>query len=207
MKAVDMKRLVVPIAAVFLVAGCGSTASKSPLLTARHARGPLSDVSQIEPKLTEWFLFPDAQTKEIDGVTVTMAYMTPKDLNEFFQNSNLFGGYAGKNPFSPEHFVFYVKVENARQEKVIIFPEQAVIVDDRGNQYHTIGTEYVLEFGKAKSPYKNFARSVVSSASPGFYGFSIPVGKMIAAESDEPSILITQAVLQSGYLYPDVIYD
>jgi hypothetical protein len=186
------------------VAGCGS--KKSSLLLERQARGPIEEepaVAQAVP----WRLEPTTQTLAKEDVEVTVQYASRDYLANLFTNKKIFGSYAGKSPYYPEHLVFYVKTANQSDKRIWIAPREFVLVDDRGNQYHPVGTDYVTAYAEARSPVATTTRGMLEGASPGYFGFSVPVGRMVAGKPQGPFALLQQSSLQTGYLYPGVIHD
>ena len=60
---------------------------------------------------------------------------------------------------------------------------------------------------EAHKPISTATRGILSEASPGYFGFSLPVGKMVAVKPQGRFALIKQSSLQAGYLYPGVVHD
>jgi hypothetical protein len=187
-----------------IVGGCSS--KKSSLLLERQARGPIEEepaVAQAVP----WRLEPPVQTLTLEHVEVTVQYASRDYLANLFSNKKVFGAYAGKPPYYPEHLVFYVKVANRSAKRIWIAPKEFVLIDDRGNQYHPVGTDYVTAHAEARNPVASTTRGVLEGASPGYFGFSVPVGKIVASKPQGPFALLQQSSLQTGYLYPGVVHD
>jgi hypothetical protein len=154
-----------------------------------------------------WHLAPESQTKTDGDVEVTVRFASAQYLQDLFSNKALFGGYAGKNPFYPEHLVFYVKIANRSQYKIRFNPAEFTLIDDRGNQYSTVGADYVTAFGESRQPVATTTRGLLEGASPGYFGISLPVGRLVAQKPQGQFALLQQSALQSGYLYPGVVYD
>ena len=192
------------IMGLLMVTGC--TAKKSSLLLERRSRGPLEEEAIIAKPMV-WRLSPVLQTQTKDGVEVTINFAPPTYLNNFFGNKKIFGPYAGANPYYPEHMVFYVKVANHSGKRIGINPNEFVLVDNEGAQYTTIGVDYVTALGESRRPVGTTTRTVLAGASPGYFGVSIPVGKLFIHEPQGPFALLKQSSLQAGYLYPDVVHD
>ena len=91
-------------------------------------------------------------------------------------------------------------------EEIFVNPNQFVLVDDRGNQLATIGHDHIDALTKSKSPVSTATRGALEGASPGFYGISLPVGRLVRA-SQWRYALLTQSALQQGFLHPTVIHD
>ena len=145
-----MKRVLVGCAAsLLLLAGCA--ARKSALLLERHARGPLSE-SQGVAQGMDWHLEPVLQTQEQGQVDVSVTFASSRFLKGFFSDRNVFGEFAGVNPFFPENIVFYVKIANRSDKRIRLNPAEFVLVDDRGNQYSTIDADYINALEEARQP-------------------------------------------------------
>ena len=185
------------------LAGC---ARKSSLLLERQALGPIAE-EPLVAKSASWRLEPVMQTREERGVEVQVNLASREYLTNFFSNQKLFGAFAGPSPYYPEHLVFYVQIANRSDKKTHINPVEFTLVDDRGNQYGTIGTDYVTAFSESRKPVSTTTRGVIEGARPGYFGFSLPVGKMFASKSQDEFARLKQSALQSGYLYPDVVHD
>jgi len=155
----------------------------------------------------EWKLEPVMQTQTKNGIEVTVNQTSREFLTNFFSNKKLFGAYAGRNPFYLENLVFYVKIANNSKEKLFIDPAGFVIVDDHGSQYATIGMDYVTALSDARQPFATTARGVIEEARPGYFGVSLPVGKIVSSKPQGQYVLLTQSALQTGYVYPGVVLD
>lgn len=199
-----MQRLWLSMLALVLIGGCASR--KSSLLLERQARGPIeeeSTVAQAVPRRLE----PVQQSLAKAEVTVDVQVASPDYLRTLFSNKKLFGDFAGMNPYFPEHLVFYVKITNHSEKKIRISPTEFVMIDDRGNQYGTVGVDYVTAFAEYRQPMATTTRGLLENASPGYFGLSVPVGKMFAAKPQGRFALLQQSSLQSGYLYPGIVHD
>ena len=184
------------------VLGCGR---KSSLLLQRQARGPMAEEREVAQQI-QWTLDPLTQTKTADGVEVSVTYATWQYLHEFFRNKDVFGPYAGLNPFFPEQMVFYVKIANHSGRKLRIDPDQFVLLDDRGNQYHALSPDYSTALAEAKAPVGTMTRGVIEDARPGYFGVGSPVGKILG-KSQQRYALMQMSALQPSYLYDRVVYD
>ena len=187
-----------------VVSGCGG--QRSSLLLERFARGPLED-AQTVARAIDWTLTPVVQTKTQEEVEVTVNHASREYLNNFFDNTNLFGPFAGRNPYYPEHLVFYVNLANRGLHKIQIEPDEFRLVDDRGNQLATIGVDYVTAFAEYRAPVATGTRSVVEGARPGYFGISLPLGNWVARKPQWRFALLKQSALQRGDLYPGVVHD
>jgi hypothetical protein len=159
------------------VAGCSG--KKSSLMLERRARGPIAEEPRIA-KAAEWQLDPSTQTLAKNDIEVNVNFASHNYLKNFFASKELFGNYAGNTPYYPEHMVFYLTVMNRSDQKVLINPQDFVLVDDRGNQLGTVGVDYVTAFHDVKRPVATTTREMLGSASPGYLGFSLPIGKMFS---------------------------
>ena len=184
--------------------GCGGR--KSSLLLERQSRGPM-DLEGGVARPETWVLDPMTQTKTLNGVEITATFAHPAYLRELFSNRDIFGPYAGLNPFFREQLIFYIKVNNKSGKKLRIDPEQFVLLDEKGNQYHSLSADYGSALAEAKkSAVAKTARGVVDDANPGYFGVNLRVGKLVP-ESQQRFALLKMATLQSGYLYDGVTYD
>ena len=190
--------LVLPI-----ITGCGS--HRSSLLLERQARGPLTEEQSIA-RADHWRIDPVTQTKTEKGIEVTLTYASPEYLEEFFSHKDVFGNYAGLNPYFTEQMVFYVRIANKSGAKIRINPEEFVLLDDKGNQYQSIGPDYATALAEAKTPVGTLTRGVIEDARPGYFGVGLPMGRIIG-KPQRRFALLKMATMQNGYLYDGVIYD
>ena len=197
-------RLVAACVVVIVASGCG--ARKSSLLLERNARGPLSEALLVAKRF-EWHLEPVRQTQTQEGIEVMVNHASREFLDRFFKNKDLFGEYAGRNPYYLENVVFYVQISNTSDGKIFVDPGAFALLDDRGNQYAMIGMDYVTALGEARAPFATATRGVVEEARPGDFGISLPVGKMVSAKPQGQFALLKQSALQAGYYFPGVVHD
>lgn len=189
-----------------LALGTGCSGRKSSLLLQRSATGPMEDITAVG-RGAPWVLQPATQTQEQGKVEVTVTHATPQYLTDLFKRREVFGEYAGAQPYFPENLVFYVKIANHSDERIFVDPTQFVLIDGRGNQYGMLGADYVNALAEAKTPAATMTRGVLEDASPGYFGFSFPVGKVIASKPQGRYALMTRSTIQKGYLYPGVVHD
>lgn len=186
------------------VVGCGGR--KSSLLLERQSRGPMELEGGVA-RPEAWVLDPATHTKTLNGVEITATYADPRYLWELFNNREIFGPYGGMNPFFREQIVFYLKINNKSGKKLRLDPEQFVLLDEKGNQYHSLSADYGNALAEAKkSAVSRTARGIVDDASPGYFGVNLRVGKIVP-ESQQRFALLKMASLQGGYLYDGVTYD
>lgn len=182
--------------------GCGR---KSSLLLERQARGPLEVEGGIASEI-QWILEPATQQTSQDGLDVTVTHMPPASLQDFFSRQEIFGPYAGMNPFFNEQIVFYVKITNHSGRKIQINPDDFVMLDDQGNQYSVLSPDYTTALAEAKAPVSTTTRGVLADARPGYFGFSLPMGSFIG-KPQRRFALLSMSNLRSGYLYGGAVYD
>src|SRR3989338_5964334 len=184
-----------------LLCAAGCSGRKSSLLLERQARGPLDEEPAIA-KPTVWTLTPVLQTQTKNAVEVTANFASWEFLKHFFANKAIFGTYAGKPPFYPEYLVFYVKFANRSDKKIRINPPEFAVVDDRGNQYGSVGVDYITAFAEYRKPMASTSRSMIESASPGYFGISFPVGRLLAQKPQGQFAQLQQSALHPGDPHP-----
>jgi len=203
---------VLVIALLLAIVGCSGR--KSSLLLGRFARGSLTDARSVAQPL-ELRLTPSSHTQKqynkagvVPGgaIEVTVTHAPREYQNDLFRNEDIFGKFAGKNPYYPQQLVFYVRIANKSPTEVFVDVTQFKLIDDRGNQLETIGHDHLEAFTKYKTPLSSGARGIVEGASPGFYGISLPIGKAFR-KSQWRYALLQQSALQQGFLYADVVHD
>src|SRR3989338_2464159 len=192
--------------AACLIAGCGSSGKRSSLLLERYARGQLAEAT-LAGGVVDWTLTPITQTQEQRGVAVTATYATRDYVRKFFTDREVFKEFAGQDPYFPENLLFYVKIANKSQKKLRALPGDFVIVDDRENQYSPVNVDYITAYAEYKAPMSTLTRGVLEDARPGYFGVSLPVGKIVSSRPQGRFALIQQSSLQSGYIYPGVTHD
>lgn len=195
--------LLIASGVLLAVVGCGGR--KSSLLLQRQARGPIADEPSVAQRV-QWVLEPATKTTSQEGVEVSVTHATMGYLNQLFRNKQLFGPYTGLNPFFPEQLVFYVKIANRSGQRLWIDTDRFVLLDDRGNQYHSLNTDYSTALAEARAPVGTMTRGVIEDARPGYFGIGVPVGKLVG-KSQQRYALMQMSSLQSGYLYDGVVYD
>ncbi|MBI4354138.1 MAG: hypothetical protein HY595_02765 [Candidatus Omnitrophica bacterium] len=189
---------------LFIATGCG--ARKSSLLLERNARGPLSEALSVAKRF-EWQLEPVRQTQTQQDIEVAVNHASREFLDNLFKNTDLFGEYAGRNPYYLENLVFYLQISNKGKGRIFVDPGAFTVVDDRGNQYAMIGMDYVTALADARAPFATATRGAIEDVRPGYFGLSLPVGKMVSAKPQGQFALLKQSALQGGYYYPGVVHD
>ena len=199
-----MHRAILGTLIVATLTGCASR--KSSLLLERHARGPLSESEAIAQPIG-WQLQPNTQVQDQSGVEVSVTAASMEFLDTFFGDRTMFKDFAGKNPYFQENLVFYIKVTNRGTTRIRFDPTRFMLIDDRGNQYSPINEDYVNALAEAREPVATTTRGLLEDARPGYFGLSLPVGKIVAAKPQGRYALIKQSSLQAGDLYPAVLHD
>lgn len=202
-----MRRIIGLGLVLAISSGCSVIPKKrSSLLLERYARGQMVEAHLAGSK-EDLTLTPVTQTQQQQGVEVTVTHATPAYLRELFIDKKIFGEFAGQDPYFPENLIFYVKVSNNSKNKLRLFPGDFVLVDDRGNQYSPINVDYITAYAEYKAPVSTLTRGILEDARPGYFGLSLPVGKIVATKPQGRFALIQQSSIQSGVMHPGVIHD
>ena len=202
-----MRRIMALGLVLALASGCSVIPKKrSSLLLERYARGQMAEAHLAGGK-EDLTLSPATQTQQQQGVEVTVTHANVGYLRELFSDKKIFGEFAGLDPYFPENLIFYVKVANNSKKKLRLFPGDFVVVDDRGNQYSPINVDYITAYAEYKAPVATFTRGILEEARPGYFGLSLPVGKIVATKPQGRFALIQQSSVQSGVLQPGVVHD
>ncbi len=191
------------IVALGFVMGCGSHTSS--LLLERQARGPITEERAIAQQ-SRWVLEPATQVKTQEGVEITITFASLEYLTNLFNNQQIFGDYAGLNPYFNEQMVFYVKIANQSGKKLRVDPNEFVMLDDHGNQYYTLSPDYANALAEARAPMSTVTRGVLEEARPGYFGVGLPVGRIIG-KPQRRFALMKMSTLQAGSLFHGVVYD
>ncbi len=201
-----MRHVMVYTMGIVIMVGTGCAGRKPSLLLERQARGPLNVESTIGLPAA-WHLEPVVQAQAKGNLEVYVNHASLEFQKNFFSDKKVFGSYAGLTPYYPEFLVFYVKVTNKTEKKIRINPAEFTLVDDLGNQYATVGVDYITTFADYRAPFATTTRSVLEDARPGYFGLSFPVGRIIAQKPQGRFAQMQQSSLQPGYLFPGVVYD
>ncbi len=201
-----MRTMCAAVSVIVLVTGCARFQHTSSLLLERRVRGSLTEEALVG-RAVPWHLDPITQTKAEQGIEVNVNFASKAYLQNFFSNQATFGTFAGHNPYFPEHLVFYMKVANHSTKKIFINPVVFVITDDHNNQYHVLGQDYITAFAESRQPLATMTRGVLEEARPGYFGLSLPVGKIFAAKPQGDFALLVQSALKTGPLFPGTVYD
>ena len=201
-----MRHVMLYAKGIVMVAGTGCAGRKPSILLERQARGPLNVESTIGQPAA-WHLEPVVQTTAKGNIEVYVNYASLEFQKNFFNDKKVFGPYAGLTPYYPEFLVFYVKISNKSDKKIRINPVEFIVVDDLGNQYGTVGVDYVTAFAEYRQPFATTTRGVLQEARPGYFGVSVPVGSFLAQKPQGRFAQLQQSSLQPGYVFPGVVYD
>jgi len=199
-----MRAVVVSVAAAALLTGCAGKTSS--LLLERRAIGPLSESPRLAQPI-EWQLEPKTQTQTQGQIETNVTFASQRFLETFFSDKQIFGTFAGMNPYFPENIVFYVRVVNRSSKRIRINPADFVLLDDRSNQFVLLNVDYVTAFEEYRQPVETATRHLLQDASPGYFGISLPIGKLFAGKPQHRFALIKKSSLQTSYLYPGVAHD
>jgi len=194
----------VSIAVVAGLAGCAGKTSS--LLLERRAIGPLSESSRLAQPV-EWQLEPQTQTQTQGPVEATVTFASQRFLETFFSDKEIFGVFAGMNPYFPENIVFYIRIVNRGSKRIRINPADFALLDDHGNEFVLLNVDYVTAFEEYRQPGSTAMRNLLEDARPGYFGISVPIGKIFAAKPQHRFALIKKSSLQTSYLYPGVVHD
>ena len=187
-----------------LIMGVGC-ARQSSLLLERKAVGPILEEQGVG-HLVEWKLDPTTQTQTQGGVEVSATHAPQPYLVDFFRNKQIFGKFAGLNPFFGEQLVFHVKISNHSGKKLLLDPAKFVLLDDRSNQYAVHHTDYMTALAESKAPLTTMTRGILEEANPGYFGVGVPVGRLIG-KPQQRQTLLEMSILKAGPLYDGVVYD
>ena len=198
--------LLASVCVVVVAGSLGCSSRKSSLLLERHAVGPLSESAAVAQQ-TDWRLEPIEQQAIQSQIEVRVTFASREYLKGFFNNQAVFKELAGLNPYFPEQVVFYVNVANHSDKRIRINPAEFVLIDDRGSQYSSLDVDYVTALEEYSQPVATTTRNILEDARPGYFGLSLPLGKMMATKPQHRFALIKQSSLRAGYLYPGVVHD
>ena len=159
---------------------------------------------QLAPLLR---LSPATASLTKEGIDVTVRYATPEELDKFFENKEIFGSLAGKNPYPPNTLVFFVKVANFSGKKIRVNPEDFVLIDNLNIQYSELSPDNISAIYESKANLWSFAKTTGDLA-PGPYGAPLKVAEALGAGSGRKQhYLIKQVRLAVGYVFPGIAYD
>ncbi len=185
---------------VFLLAGCRG------LPTMERPKGQI-ELRRPEALLASVLLNPATASLSREGVDVTVRYATAEELDKFFENKEIFGSLAGKNPYPAETLVFFVKVANFSGKKIRVNPENFVLIDNLNIQYAELSADNISAMYESRANAWSFAKTTGDLA-PGPYGAPLKVaGALGSGGGRKQHYLIKQVRLAAGYVFPGIAYD
>lgn len=198
------KALLLTIFFAVCVAGCASgqgglieRGTKRQMVLAAKEKRAYKGVIQVETT---------AATLAKENIEITATYVNEDYLNNFFNNKDLFGDYAGINPYVPEVMVFYVKIINNSGGKIRFEPKEFTALDDLNSQYMYLSPDDIIDIYAARGSLYGFAKTTGDIA-PGIYGAPLRVATLGGGPARKRLFLLNQVVLKGGYLHNGVIYD
>jgi hypothetical protein len=152
-------------------------------------------------------LTPATASLSQQGIDVTVRYASPEELEKFFENKEVFGPLAGKNPYPVETLIFFVRVANHSGKKIRVNPDDFVLIDNLNIQYAELSPDNISALYESKANLWSFAKTTGDLA-PGPYGAPLKVaGVMGAGSGRKQHYLIKQVRLAGGFVYPGIAYD
>lgn len=140
-------------------------------------------------------------------IDVTIRYATPEELDHFFENKEVLGSLAGKNPYPPATLVFYVKVANYSDKKIRVNPDDFVLIDNLNIQFSELSPDNISAIYESKANMWAFAKTTGDLA-PGPYGIPLKVaGSLGGGGGRKLHFLIKQVRLAGGHVHPGIAYD
>ena len=199
-----MKRFPLLMAAFFLsfLTGC-----RSQLSSVQRPTGQIELRRPAEKELPVLRLNPATASLSKNAVDVTVRYATLEELDKFFENKEVFGKLAGKNPYPPETLIFFVRVANHSGKRIRVNPDDFVLIDNLNIQYSELSPDNISELYESKAALWSFAKTTGDLA-PGPYGAPLKVAGVLGAGTGRKQhYLIKQVRLAGGYVYPGIAYD
>lgn len=197
------RRIVFVVASACLLSGCGGG-----LVNLERPKGQI-ELHRPESKEKPPVISFDPATASLSksGVDVTVRYASPEDLDRFFENKEIFGKLAGKNPYPPQTVVFYIKVFNHSGKKIKVNPEDFVLIDNLNIQFSELSADNISAIYESKANGWAFAKTTGDLA-PGPYGAPLKVAGAFGGGSIRRAhYLIKQVRLAAGYVHPGIAYD
>lgn len=193
----------------WVILGCvlGMTGCRAGLPTTERPKG------QIELRRPESLMPPGIRLNPAtaslskEGIDVTLRYASPQELEKFFENREIFGPFAGKNPYPEETLVFYLKIANHGGKKIRVNPDDFVLIDNLNIQYSELSPDNISALYESRAGVWSFAK-VTGDLAPGYYGAPLKVaGSLGAGSGRKQHYLMKQVRLAAGYVYPGIAYD
>ncbi len=152
-------------------------------------------------------LKPSSETQTKEGIEVTVRYANAAELEKFFNNKEIFGKLAGKNPYPEQTLIFFTKVKNTGNKKIQVNPENFVLIDSVGIQFSELSPDNISALLESDVNLWAFARTTGDMA-PGPYGAPLKVASAFGEGGGRKQhFLIKQARLAPGFVYPGIAYD
>lgn len=140
-------------------------------------------------------------------IDVTIRYATPEELDHFFERKEVFGNFAGKNPYPPDTLVFYVKIANYSDKKIKVNPDDFALIDNLNIQYAELSPDNISALYESKANMWAFAKTTGDIA-PGPYGIPFKMaGSLGGGGGRKLHYLLKQVRLAGGYVHPGIAYD
>ena len=117
---------------------------------------------------------PPTSSATKNGIDVTVRYASPEELDKFFEDKEVFGNLAGKNPYPPETLIFYVKVANHSGKRIRVNPGDFALIDNLSIQYAELSPDDISALYESKANVWSFAKTTGDLA-PGPYGVPLKV--------------------------------
>ncbi|MBI3317723.1 MAG: hypothetical protein HYZ90_01055 [Candidatus Omnitrophica bacterium] len=187
--------------ALALCAGCrgGFATVERPKgqIELRTPKGPVISVS----------LDPMTISDSRNGIDVTVRYANPQELEAFFAKKEVFGEFAGKNPYPPDTLVFYVKLGNHSGKKIRVNPDDFVMIDNLNVQYAELSPDNISALYESRASVWSFAKTTGDLA-PGPYGIPLKVAGLAGGGGGRKlHYLMKQVRLAGGVVHPGIAYD
>lgn len=166
----------------------------------------LMGTKEVKEKQKFKIVLDPQEAKATDkGIEITIRYVTPGYLKNFFKRADIFGR-PKKNPYPPEVIVFSVKVANNSGGRIKVEPLEFVMVDDLNSQHSSLSPEYIAALYN-KGTISMFAETGAEYA-PGLYSAPFGVAQTIAGSSLRRRLsLLREVSLSGGYVYDGVVYE
>lgn len=171
---------------------------------------PKGEIELRQPVVSRVAMVIDPATASLSksGIDVTIRYASPEDLDRFFENREVFGALASKNPYPPDTLVFYIKLFNHSGRKIKVNPDDFVLMDNLNIQYAELSPDNISALYEAKANVWSYVKTTGDLA-PGPYGVPLQMaaGALGSAGGRKLHYLIKQVRLAGGYVHPGISYD
>ena len=152
-------------------------------------------------------IMPATASQSKEGIDVTLRYASPEDLEAFFEKKEVFGDLAGKNPYPVETLVFFVRVANHSGKRILVNPQEFVLIDNLNIQYSELSPDNISAMYESRANAWSFAKATGDLA-PGYYGAPLKVASSLAGGGGRKlHYLMKQVRLAVGYIFPGIAYD